>query len=197
MKRRSHSNSLAGIGETTNAVTTRILDTWARATDADKESGALWYAEGEGIIDRLAAQAHRSREAVAAVVAHLSPRTRWARNIAGATSLILTGRAPGCLSANVERAIRAMGSNDPLATLNGPKVRRFALNLLGDRDHVTIDVWGAKVALDRDNAEMLLSRAGAYEAIEWCYQVAALRAGVDPATMQATTWIVMRNGRTG
>jgi hypothetical protein len=34
-----------------------------------------------------------------------------------------------------------------------------------------------------------------YPAIEHAYRVAAERVGVDPTTMQATTWVVARNGR--
>jgi hypothetical protein len=53
-----------------------------------------------------------------------------------------------------------------------------------------------RVALGtRDDAETILGRAGVYAAIEHCYRLAARRACVDAVTMQATTWIVARNGR--
>lgn len=190
----THGGALASIGETTRGVVDRIMATWGKATDSDKEAGATWYSEGEKIVDQLSAQTGRSRETVAAVIAHLSPRTTWSRNVSGATSFLLTGEAPFCMRANVDRAITAMGSKDPLGTINGPKTQRFARNLLGDSESVTVDVWAARVALGRDN-EHLLERKGIYGALEHCYRLAARRAGVHPTTMQATTWIVARNGR--
>jgi hypothetical protein len=61
---------------------------------------------------------------------------------------------------------------------------------------VTVDVWAVRVALGtRPDAEQCLTRVGVYDALEHCYRLAAQRAGVDPTTMQATTWIVARNGR--
>jgi hypothetical protein len=192
----SHNARLQLIGESTRRVADRIVDTWKRATPADVESGARWYLNGEALIDSMAVEYDQSRETVAAVIACLSPRTQWARNIEGARQLLATGQAPGCLGANVERARTAMRSGDPLATLTGPKTSRFALNLLGDREAVTVDVWAMRVALgDRDDADNLLARVGMYAAIEHAYRVAAQRIGVDPVTAQATTWIVARNGR--
>jgi hypothetical protein len=192
----SHNERLASIGESTRSVSSRIYATWSQATAADIERGARWYGSGEALVDELGALHGLSREAVAAVIAHLSPRTTWLRNTTGARSLLATGEAPGCLSANVSRALTALESDTPLATLNGPKTARFALNLLGDRTAVTVDVWAVRVALGgREDAEQALSRVGVYGAIEYAYQLAARRAGVDPTTMQATTWIVARNGR--
>ncbi len=192
----SHNERLTTIGESTRRVADRIVDTWMRATPANIEEGARWYAEGEALIDELAAEHDLTREAVAAVVAHLSPRTTWARNVEGARKLLATGEAPGCLGANIDRALSALDSDDPLATLNGPKTSRFALNLLGDREAVTVDVWAVRVALgDREDAEKVLARAGMYLALEHAYRVAAQRIGADPVTVQATTWIVARNGR--
>jgi hypothetical protein len=192
----SHNERLRTIGESTRSVSGHILATWERATPADIEAGARWYGSGESLVDELAALHGLSRESVAAVIAHLSPRTTWLRNTTGARSLLATDTAPGCLSANVSRALAALESDTPLATLNGPKTARFALNLLGDRTAVTVDVWAVRVALrGREDAEQVLGRVGMYGAIEYAYQLAAHRAGVDPTTMQATTWIVARGGR--
>ncbi|MEU7570313.1 hypothetical protein [Micromonospora sp. NPDC049240] len=195
----SHDERLRTLGTNVRATVDRIVSVWGRATDADKERGALWYADAGVITEALSAQTGYSREAVAAVIAHLSPRTRWARNIAGATALVYGQEPAGCIGMNVQRARRALMSPDPLGTLNGPKVRRFAANILGDRDAVTVDVWAMRVACgDRfDDLELILGRVGVYEAVEHAYQVSARRIGCDPVTVQATTWIVVRNGRAG
>lgn len=192
----NHATALDKIDERVPGITKRISATWAKATRSDVEAGACWYLEAEGIIDRLSGQTGHSREKVAAVMAHLSSRTTWLRTVAGATSLLLTGQAPGCMGANVTRARTALESDHPLGTLNGPKTQRFARNMLGDHQVVTIDVWALRVALGDPEADGTALRVpGVYEAIEHCYQAAARRAGVTPATMQATTWIVARNGR--
>lgn len=185
---------VAGTG--VDATAERIVATFGRARPTDIDAGARWYADALAFIDRQAQLHGKSREQVAAVVAHLSPRTPWARTVEGVTALLATGRAPGHLKANVARATRALHATDPLGTLNGRKTSRFARNLLGDRDAVTVDVWAGRVALgERANLALILARVGAYEAIEHSYRVAAQRLGVDPATAQATTWVVARNGR--
>jgi hypothetical protein len=188
------------LGTTHDEMVQRITDTFRRATPSDIEAGTRWYADGETVIDELAVRANVTREHVAAVMAHLSPQTRWARTMAGTYSLILTGIiSPGHLTKNTERAIDAMKSNDPLGTLNGPKTRRFAANLLGDREAVTVDVWALRVALGPSSTLDLkrtnLARGGRYAAVEAAYRAAAREIGVDPATAQAVTWVVARNGR--
>lgn len=186
----------------TRATVERILRVWARHTDADLESGARWYgADAEALLGALVDAGAPSREHAAAVVAHLSPRTTWQRNTLGAVLLITRGEAAarraGCLSRNVENAAHALTVLNPLDTLNGPKTARFARNLMGDREAVTVDVWAARVAFGDVIAdpERALSSVGAYAATEHAFRLAARRAAVDPTTMQATTWIVARNGR--
>jgi hypothetical protein len=183
---------------TAAAMTANILATWEQATAAIREQGAQWYGEAREAAATMAAQSGKSIDVAAAVIAHLSPRTTWARNVAGATSLLLTGEAPGCIGANVERARKAIDAADPIATINGPKTRAFAANILGDTDAVTVDVWALRVALASKTVdEKILARKGGYELVAGAYRAAAAEAGVSPATMQAATWVVARNGRVG
>jgi len=196
----SHNATLNRVlGTSTRATVDRIVNTYNRATPADREAGRDWYGDGESIIATLSAETGYSREHVAAVVSHLSPRTTWSRNVYGATMLVTTGTAPTCIGANVDRARKALASDAPLDTFGGPKTRRFARNLLGDRSVVTVDVWAARVAIGAVCAdpEAALSRAGMYDALEYAYVLAGRRLGVDPVTVQATTWVVVRNGRKG
>lgn len=200
-------------GITLETAVTRILRVWARATPADVEAGATWYgADASAIVDSVAHAGGISRAHAAAVLSHLSPRTTWSRNVAAAHAVArahatgedrtLAGQNVGAIRANISRACAALDSTDPLETLNGPKTAAFARNLLGDRDAVTVDVWAARIALSPkwrrgqdDNAETVLGRAGVYGALAHAYRVAARRAGVDATTVQATTWVVVRNGR--
>lgn len=187
----SHDQNLRKAGlPTVETLTKRILAVFDRATATDIESGARWYDEAGDLASSLAAQHSTTVEHTAAVISALSPRTPWSRNVAGAVALYETGQAPGCIGRNVETAERAMVEG--YGAINGPKTSRFARNIAGDRESVTVDVWAARVARIDEN---LLTRKGVYDAVEAAYQRAARRVGLDPATMQATTWIVARNGR--
>lgn len=179
-------------GVTLETVVRRILRTFDAATPSDIESGATWYDEAGDLARTLADRHNLSVEEVAGVIAALSPRTTWSRNVAGTIALLEHGgdeaRRFGCIGANVDRAEGVIQG----VPLNGPKTRAFAANIAGDREAVTVDVWACRVA---DLDETLLSRKGAYDAVAHAYRLAARRRGVDPATMQATTWVVARNGR--
>lgn len=181
---------------TVDELVSNILEVWGRATDANREDGAQWYLLAGTIVADLAAAHGVTLEQSAAVVAHLSPRTPWARNVAGAAAVLAGVTMAGLMPANRARAEAAMADAAPLSTLKGPKTRSFAANMLGDPDAVTVDVWALRVALGvRPDLELLISRKGVYDAIADCYRIAAARVGVTPATMQATTWIVARGGR--
>lgn len=193
---RSPDASLRRIGVTYETVIRRILRTFDKATPHQIEQGSTWYDEAGDLATSLAPH-FGSRDHAAAVISHLSPRTSWSRNIAGAVAMAHgdTSDTPeGCMSANVKRARQAILSEDPLNTFGkgAPKTKRFAANIAGDRESVTVDVWAARVA---GVTEQDLSKVGVYDALEAAYQAAARRRGVDPTTMQATTWIVQRNGR--
>lgn len=181
---------------TQQACVNRILRAWDQASETVREEGAQWYPSNGATLAGIAADNMLEVDTVTAIAAHLSPRTQWSRAIA-ATATLCAGVIPtGMLRQPVNAAIAALNSDDPLATLKGPKVRAFAANLLGDHDAVTVDVWAARVALGpRDNQDKVITRAGVYNALAHCYRIAAARVGVTPATMQAATWIVARNGR--
>lgn len=198
-------------GVTLETAVRRVLARFDAATPSDLEAGAQWYGGAESIVATMSRVTGRSAETCAAVVAHASPRTTWQRNLAVAWAILTTapgesafdrGRSAGGMGGNVSRAVAALDAIAPLATLNGPKTAAFARNITGDRDAVTVDVWAVRAALSPnylrgtgDNAESILSRGGVYGAVAQAYRIAARRRGVDPTTMQATVWVVVRNGR--
>lgn len=188
---------LTKIGTDTSSTVDRILAVYSRATDDVIKLGVEWYGEAESLVNSLSAETGYSRETIAAVIAHLSPRTTWKQNVKGAIALIRNGeKAIGIMSNNFERAIKALNSDNPIETLNGPKTRRFALNILGNKEVVTVDVWAMRVAFDGfEYQESVLSRAGVYEAIENAYQIAAKTVGVMPSEIQAITWVTIRGNR--
>lgn len=192
-----HNDTLKRSSASVRAAVNAIVRTWHAATDGQREAGARWYPGVETLAHDLATLHSTTPEHVAAVIAHLSPQLQWSRNLAAAVELLATGRKlPGVMSHSFRAASAALESSDPLATLTGPKVSRFARNILGDTEAVTVDVWACRVALPgREDLPLILARKGVYEALEHCYRLAARREGVAPVTMQAATWIVARNGR--
>lgn len=76
---------------------------------------------------------------------------------------------------------------DPLDVLNGPKVRRFYLNITGDHSVVTVDVWAARAA----GVDGKLTGAR-YLAVERAYQNAARIVGMTPRDLQAAVWVHTR-----
>ena len=184
----------------------RIVRTFDRASKSDVESGARWYDEAGQLAADLSGysawlDADVSVAQAAVVIAHLSPRTTWARNVASATMLVQSGeRYSGVIGNLYERAMASLEFADPFDSF-GPTARKthaFARNIAGDREAVTVDVWACRV-VDVDESKLKASPRGetstAYDVLADAYRAAARRRGVDPATMQATTWIVARNGR--
>lgn len=192
----SHNADLARAGlPSVETLARRILATFDRATASDIESGATWYDEAHALAVDLSrylpGPLKGDVERSAAVIAALSPRTTWTRNVEGATLLLAKGEVlPGLIGRNVVTACHA--ADDGFAALTGPKTSAFARNIAGDTEAVTVDVWAARVA---QVDEKLLTRKGVYAAVAHAYRLAARRRGVAPTTMQATTWVVARNGR--
>lgn len=188
--------ALAKVGTTFDEVVDNILAVWNRATDANIEAGAQWYPlNGQWVIDQAYAHGY-SVDTVAAVAAHLSPRIHWDRCKMLASNFLSGASTYGIMKARLKAAQTALDSDEPLSTLKGNKVKAFAANLLGDEDSVTVDVWAIRIALNITATKgEEVSKAGVYDAIADAYREAARQIGVAPSTVQATTWVVIRNGR--
>lgn len=185
----------AGISERT--VRGRIERAYLAASPDILAEGRRWYDAAQSVCSEIADTHHVQRTNVAAVMAQLSPRTQWARNVQGARDLYEMGHAPGHIGANVDRALTAMWSTDPLATVKGPKTNAFARNILGCTESVTVDVWALRTALGtkRTDHDNVIGRVGVYQAISECFQAVARKHGETASAMQAIVWIVERNGR--
>lgn len=193
----SHTTTTRAVFDVTlETVVRRILAVFDRATPAQVEAGSAWYPKAGTIAATLVGEYVETEEQGAALLAALSPRTDWARNVAGAVAMSVGSDPKGCIGTNVERAQRVLNSpSDPIGALDtgtAPKVVAFAQNIAGDEEAVTVDVWACRVANLDENR---LTRKGAYDAVAHAYRLAAGRRGVAPSTMQATTWILARNGR--
>lgn len=176
---------------TTRKTVARILEVWDSASATNREDGAQWYPLHTQLVIRLSRDWYVSEEHAAAVLSHLSPRVQWDKAIAAAP-VILSGQRPsGILGDRIEACQQALRAVDPLTTFGGPKTRNFYLNLIGDLDAVTVDVWAWRIALGEHDVKVE-SRAGVYDAVAHCYRLAAAKRGVRPSTMQAATWCALR-----
>lgn len=186
---------LAGLGTNQAATTKRILAIFDRATPADIEAGAQWYGAASEIARDMSDASGYSFVRCCGILAALSPRTPWGRNVSLAWAFVTGAENGSGLRANWSAAIRVRDGG----VLYGPKTLAFAANIAGDRDAVTVDVWAVRAALGSRvmDPEAALARKGVYSEIAAAYRAAAALRGVDPTTMQATVWVVVRGGRAG
>jgi hypothetical protein len=175
-----------------------ILATYAMADLATLKLGRQWYRDGGRIASTVG---QGDRRLGAAAIAVLSPRKAWSVNVAQALAWGRgdTVQAFSPVMAKLERLRSGENPNKvmmPAKPTQGRKTHAFYHNLAGDLEHVTVDIWALRVALggpvgDRDY-QRVLGRVGAYDLVQDAYRQAGLIAGVRPAIMQATTWIVAR-----
>lgn len=184
--------ALAKVGLNVEQVTKRISRTFGKATEQDILDGKVWYDEARSIVRQLADLSVYTEDQVACAMSQLSPKLRWSQNVASITTLVNAGKLPAyVMTGPANRARKALVAAEPFDTfgVKAHKTRSFARNIIGDDNAVTVDVWAARVA---GVTEDQLKLVGVYEALAHCYRLAAKRAGISPAQMQAITWIVVR-----
>jgi hypothetical protein len=172
-----------------------ILDTLARASDAQRRAGADWYPTAGRIVAEIAAWSGCDVGAVAAALAALSPRNPWRWNVADVAACahaVANGRpAPRVTTfgANRETALAFLaGSADWRGSAR--KVRAFVRAILGDPEAVVVDVWAVRVATA--GAREAVASVTDYDALAAAYHEASDACGIAPRDLQAITWLVAR-----
>lgn len=168
----------------------RILAHWANATAADVASGLEWYGRAQSA---ASAMLPADPERAAGVIAALSPRCQWRTNLAWAAAVIQAAESGEACPAVHTRTMRAqawrIANGEPaLDVLNGPKVRAFYSNIVGDTSAVTVDVWAMRAA----DPSMEALSARAYALTARAYREAAGIIGVAPRDLQAAVWVHVR-----
>lgn len=162
-----------------------------RATPAEIEQGITWYQTAHNEARRIA-----TLEEGAGVIAALSPRMPWDRNLAIAERAFVEGRASGAMGANVAKAQAILDGADPLDVLGGLKVRSFYANIVfPDGPDVTIDRHAFDIVKGRatsDRERSGLSRKGVYDMHAEYYREAGTILGLTGAQAQAITWCTWR-----
>jgi len=180
-----------------------ILRTFHLATAEEMTSGLTWYRDGLETAARLVADARKrgevvhkraiTRNALAGILAALSPQKSWSRNL-GLLLDLLAGRPVGQFATQVAKARAILGGRAPLDVLVGPKERAFYLGFTDpNTEAVTIDghaysVWqGQRIMTTRVKITAALFRLAAAD-----YATAADQVGLRPHQIQAITWLTHR-----
>lgn len=170
----------------------RLVRLYEGAPQEVLTAGDNWYASARLDAKRMAKE-HGTTEAVAAgVIAALSPRLHWVRNIAAAKLVLARRKVTGVFKVNLNKARRILAGAKPLTVLSGPKTRAFYRAIRGDENAAVIDVWMLR-AVNCANGKLSPSD---YERITAALAAAASRVGVTIARMQAIIWTVVRGKAT-
>lgn len=177
------------------------------ATAAERVDGSVWYPIARDIAQNLSDEYGVSLTQAIGVIAALSPRNKWNRNVIDSESLIAAYIADPesaatvkvcTFGANKAKAIKVLNASDAdldavLAILSGPKLREFASSIYG-LDDVCIDghaycIWtGGRTSLKDVPAIGVKLR----KEIKADYRAAALDLGLTPSACQAITWCAWR-----
>lgn len=160
--------------------------------EADK-TALKWYATAHDECAKLAEELDLEVWRVIAVVAVLSPKCPWNRNIEYARNLILGEGVCGALGPNKVKARRILELKTKKAALKqvkGPKVRSFYSNILrrGYDTNVTVDTHMQKLI----EPHLVSVQKACYRRITERIQELARIVGYAPAQVQAVLWEVQR-----
>lgn len=172
------------------------------------EYSVNWYAIANAWIVKTAQVFDTTPDVVAYVVATLSPKLRWDKNLESALAMLelqvwgYTDKRNSALGKNTAKVFAAFDGERPY-TATGDKVSSFQRNLLGDYDAVTIDRHAIAIALyglasiGSDSGDVKIT-ANDYALFVHAYRIASQRLGVNPVTVQSTTWCAVgRKSRRG
>jgi hypothetical protein len=173
-------------------VRTAALDNFVallgKATHADLTAAKAWYCEAGAFAASLCTlRPEWNMEVSCSVVSAFSPRVTWGHNKAKALQYA-QGITPKGLRSHVAAADRCVV--DGFDGLRGLKTNAFARAIAGDTDAVVVDVWMCRAAglgKDAPNKTEYRAIADAIRAL-----AATPTVCMEPATLQALLWIVIR-----
>jgi hypothetical protein len=188
------------------------------ATDqATRDAGGQWYDTATEYIHNLAEKTGRDPRQVAAIVSAFSPQTSWDQNMAAANYFMMNydpenpdsiNDKMGGLGANLDRAKRIYHADDEEGYLAGlqngndaHKITNFYHNMMGSKDHVTIDSWMARALLGEGadgladkSVQKVLGWKDGYDAMANSVRSAAEKLSqkygreISPRELQAIVW---------
>jgi hypothetical protein len=167
-----------------------IIEVVESATPDQTNDGVRWYAEANSVALSLSKRHGITLEQAAGILAALSPRVQWGRNVRQAWTLCETGTC-GTLARSRDNALRILNGAPPMDVLGGPKTRAFSVAIESGGWHgvAVVDVWAVRAATRSKYDEV--SR-GRYVDVAQAYAVAARRLGRTVHETQAIAWVVAR-----
>lgn len=185
-----------------------ILAVYQLSTAAERIEGANWYKRAKELAFQLAHSYGVSQITAAGVIAALSPRNKWERNMIDAENLIrVFSTDPESVESvkvctfgfNKAKAIRILAEppatdEEALDILSGPKLREFYSCIVGIEGEVCIDghaysIWaGNRITLG--NIPKIGKKLR--EQIKFDYCCAAQGVGMPAYQLQAVTWCTWR-----
>ncbi len=168
-----------------------IIGYWNRATTVDRQAGTGWYPVAYEIAEEVGALCGGDVTDGAGIIAALSPRQQWTRNIAVAREVAARPylRPSGVFTHNWAKANRIAHGERPSQVLGGRKVTAFYRNILGDETCVCVDGHAFHLASGGLPTKQL-ERRGVYDQVQAAYITASEMVGVRPTVIQAITWLV-------
>ena len=189
-----------------------ILAVYYQASEYDRQTGMDWYDRAYIIAENLAILYNIEVRQAAGVIAAISPRVSWSRNVILAEQLISGYKkslpvemyTKGIMADGCGKAHQILKGNAPVSTiLKGNKVRAFYICILTPEmtEAVCVDTHAISIALgfrckDKDTAKIFKSEK-LYNEIAEAYRNAAVVAGIRPHQMQAVTWVTWRRLQLG
>ncbi len=168
----------------------RIVDAVGRADAEQTAAGLGWYAvaheEAKLLADEFGLDVYRT----SAIIAVLSPLTRWAGNLEDAWNVVNGDPVRHALPKNAEKARRILAGEDPVDVLGGRKVNSFWMNICGPigRYYVTFDSWMARLCGLQESD--VFNVWGVYSACTMGVWDAARDLELLPLQAQAIAWLV-------
>jgi hypothetical protein len=175
-----------------------------QATPQDVIAGMRWYDEAHRFARHLASKYGVSLDVAAGVIAALSPRSKWERNIQDAENVIaayVRGKDPmevpcGTFNHNKERAVEILSAGTRHGILSGEKVCAFADNIENPRtDTVVVDshaynAWLGERAIIGEHGIRITPKR--YRETAEGYRQLANQVGIAPNQAQAIVWLAWK-----
>jgi hypothetical protein len=171
----------------------RALEIYRDATPEQVIAGKSWYSNANAACWTLALASYYryTPEQCARIIASLSPRVKWDKNLELAY-MVVTGTDPDdlpCLGNSRKATKRVMATQTPGSGMRGQKCERFYQAINGDEEAVTVDVWTFQALGGEKDAPT----AKEYKACVSGIVRAAIQIGtISPRDLQAVIWVVAR-----
>lgn len=170
----------------TRAVANRYSHILRTADDDTFIDGVNWYFNAHRKVIEIALLHGVTVWQAAGVMAALSPRVHWRRNVAMTHDYFATGTISGMgRSKRMADAVMLNG----IDALKGRKTNAFAHNLAGDQSRVTIDMWMV-IAAGMDPNKSISAKD--YATLSGIVTRLAHRNNLTPAQTQAIIWVATR-----